>query len=260
MPGSRLTEEDRRNIAAGLAEGLGYTDIGQRLRRPASTIMREVARNGGPEGYRADQAHEATRHRARRPKQTQAAVPPVPSSVDGRDTQVVQDFSRSLTALIEKQGMPRMAAKVLVSLCVTDSAALTAADLVQQLGVSPASVSHAVTFLEQQGMILRERTPGERRERYVVDEGIWLRSILTTVQRNDDLVAASQRGVEILGATTPAGARFAYSADFLQFMSDLFRYAMEQWRQNPAPGPANVRDVRRRLRCGESPTAVRLHG
>ncbi|WP_406229920.1 helix-turn-helix domain-containing protein [Nocardia sp. NBC_01009] len=29
-----------------MAEGLGYAEIGRRLERPASTIMREVTRNG----------------------------------------------------------------------------------------------------------------------------------------------------------------------------------------------------------------------
>ncbi|MEU1671033.1 helix-turn-helix domain-containing protein [Streptomyces roseifaciens] len=69
MPGGRLTNEERQHIAAGLAEGLGYTEIGRRLGRPASTVMREVTRNGGPYGYGADRAHKATQHRARRRKQ-----------------------------------------------------------------------------------------------------------------------------------------------------------------------------------------------
>ncbi|GII60859.1 hypothetical protein Skr01_09440 [Sphaerisporangium krabiense] len=36
MPGGRLTQEDRRTIAAGLAEGLTYTQIASRLRRVAA--------------------------------------------------------------------------------------------------------------------------------------------------------------------------------------------------------------------------------
>ncbi|WP_371273101.1 helix-turn-helix domain-containing protein [Streptomyces sp. MUSC 14] len=73
MPEGRLTSQDRQHIAAGLAEGLGYTEIGQRLGRPASAILREVARNGGPDAYEADRAHQATKDRARRRAQ---ALPP----------------------------------------------------------------------------------------------------------------------------------------------------------------------------------------
>ncbi|MFI6015891.1 helix-turn-helix domain-containing protein [Streptomyces sp. NPDC051243] len=238
MPGGRLTDEDRQHIAAGLAEGLGYTEIGRRLGRPASTVMREVTRNGGPDDYRADRAQEATRHRARRPRQAQPPAPPVPDGGHGRDPREVQDFTEQFTTLLEQQGVPRMAARVLACLYITDAGTLTAADLVQRLRVSPASVSHAVTFLEQQGMVRRERAPGGRRERYVIDEEIWLRSTLAAVQMNDALVAASQRGAEILGTATPAGARFDSSAEFLLLMSECLRRTMEQWQSSRASGSA----------------------
>ncbi|MFI7706742.1 helix-turn-helix domain-containing protein [Nonomuraea sp. NPDC049480] len=234
MPGGRLTGQDRQHIAAWLAEGLGYAEIGRRLGRPASTIMREVTRNGGPDDYGADQAHEATRHRARRRKQAQPPAPPVPDSGHGRDPQAVQDFAQSFTDLLEQQGLPRMVARVLACLYITDSGTLTAADLVQRLRISPASVSHAVTFLEQQGMLRRERAPGARRERYVIDDELWLRSMLAAVQMNQALVAASQRGAEILGATTPAGARFESSAELLLLVNEAFRQVMERWRQTQA--------------------------
>ncbi|MEU8108519.1 helix-turn-helix domain-containing protein [Nonomuraea muscovyensis] len=234
MPGDRLTGQDRQHIAAWLAEGLAYAEIGRRLGRPASTIMREVTRNGGPDGYGADRAQEATRHRARRHKQTQPPAPPIPDSGHGRDPQAVQDFTQSFTDLLVQQGLPRMEARVLACLYITDSGALTAADLVQRLRVSPASISHAVAFLEQQGMLRRERVPGARRERYVIDDEIWLPSLLAARQMNDALAAASQRGAEILGVTTPAGARFESSAALLVLVSEAFRQVMEQWRQSLA--------------------------
>ncbi|MEV1200587.1 GbsR/MarR family transcriptional regulator [Microbispora rosea] len=242
MPGGRLTNEDRQQIAEGLAEGLGYAEIGRRLGRPASTIMREVTRNGGPDDYGADRAHEATRHRARRHKQARPPAPPVSDGGHGRDPQAVQDFTESFIAILVQQGLPRMEARVLVCLYVTDSGALTAADLVQRLHVSPASISHAITFLEQQGMLRRERVPGARRERYVIDDEIWIRSMLASMQMNDALVAASQRGAEVLGAATPAGARFESSAELLSLVSAAFRQVVEQWqgrsarRSVPPPG------------------------
>ncbi|WP_433519278.1 helix-turn-helix domain-containing protein [Nonomuraea sp. CA-143628] len=229
MPGGRLTNEDRQHIAAALAEGLGYAEIGRRLERPASTIMREVTRNGGPDGYGADQAHEATRHRARRHKQAQPPAPPIPDSGHGRDPQAVRDFTESFTALLVQQGLPRMEARVLACLYITDSGTLTAADLVQRLRVSPASISHAIAFLEQQGMLSRERAPGARRERYVIDDQIWLGTLRAALQMNETLAVASQRGAEILGATTPAGARFESSAELLFLLSGAFRQVMEEW-------------------------------
>jgi hypothetical protein len=234
MPGGRLTGQDRQHIAAWLAEGLGYAEIGRRLGRPASTVMREVTRNGGPDDYRADRADEATRHRARRQKQAQPPAPPIPDTGHGRDPRAVRDFTESYTALLVQQGLPRMEARVLACLYITDSGTLTAADLVQRLRVSAASISHAVAFLEQQGMLKRERVPGARRERYVIDDEIWLRSILAALQMNDALATASQRGAEILGAATPAGARFESSAALLLLVTEAFQQVVEQWRQGQA--------------------------
>ncbi|GGO27638.1 GbsR/MarR family transcriptional regulator [Microbispora bryophytorum] len=234
MPGGRLTDEDRQHIAAGLAEGLGYAEIGRRLGRPASTVMREVTRNGGPDDYGAERAHEATRHRARRHKRARPPAPPIPDGGHGRDPQAVQDFTESFIALLVQQGLPRMEARVLACLYVTDSGTLTAADLVQRLHVSPASISHAVAFLEQQGMLRRERVPGARRERYVIDDEIWLRSILASLRMNEALAAASQRGADILGAATLAGARFESSAELLSLVSAAFRQVVEQWQGRSA--------------------------
>lgn len=240
MPGGRLTDEERQRIASGLAEGLGYTGIGRLLGRPASTVMREVTRNGGPEGYEAQRAHEDTRRRARRPAQPRTpARPPAPPATDNhvghdRDPGAVQDFTDSFSTLLTQQGLPRMAAKVLACLYVTDQGTLTAAELVQRLRISPASVSHAVAFLEQQGMLRRERTSGGRRERYVCDEDLWLRSTLAATRTNDALAEMSRLGAGTLGAATPAGARFASSAEFLLLLNDAFRKVVEEYRQNLA--------------------------
>lgn len=69
MPGGRLTQQERQQIAVGLADDLAYAEIARRLDRPTSTITREVMRNGGPAAYRAELAHRATERRAHRRRQ-----------------------------------------------------------------------------------------------------------------------------------------------------------------------------------------------
>src|SRR6516225_6505014 len=90
MPGGRLTQEDRRQIAAWLADGLSHAEIGRRLSRPTSTITREVNRNRGPAGYQADQAQRSTRQRARRNTTPRpAVVASADPRADGRDPAAV---------------------------------------------------------------------------------------------------------------------------------------------------------------------------
>lgn len=216
MPGGRLAHEDRQRIAAGLAEGLGYAEIARRLGRPTSTVSREVARNGGPGGYRADRAHEATGQRARRRR---PVPPPPPPDAHGRDPEAVRDFTEQFATLMVHTGVPRMAARVLVSLVTTDAGALTAAELVARLRVSPASVSKAVGYLERLDLLRRERDP-RRRERYVIDDDVWLRTWLTSARTHELLAETAQRGVEVLDPATPAGARLDHMARFFAQLSD----------------------------------------
>lgn len=220
MPGGRLTHQDRRHIGSGLAEGLGYAEIARSLDRPTSTISREVARNGGPEGYRVDHAHLATERRARRRRPIPLGPPAAVADAYGRDPDAVGDFAEQLAALMVRTGVPRMAARVLARLITDDSGSLTAADLVQRLRVSPASISNAVGYLEELEVIRRARDPRRRREQYVIDDDVWLRAWMTSAQKHAMWAQTARRGVELLDAATPAGARLTHMSQFFATLSD----------------------------------------
>jgi transposase, IS30 family len=63
-----LTLAEREEISRGLAAGDSMRVIATRLRRCASTVSREIERNGGRRNYRATKADERAWERARRPK------------------------------------------------------------------------------------------------------------------------------------------------------------------------------------------------
>jgi DNA-binding transcriptional ArsR family regulator len=220
MPGGRLTNQDREHIATGLADRLGYAEIARRLGRPTSTVSREVARNGGPGGYRADHAHRATARRAGRRGAAVAHEPPPAERAYGRDPEAVHGVVGRLADLMVQTGLPRMAARVFASLVTTDSGALTSAELVAHLRVSPASVSKAVGYLEGLDLVRRERDPRRRRERYLIDDDVWLRTWLTSARTNEMWAEAAQRGAEVFDAATPAGARLHHMAQFFARLSE----------------------------------------
>lgn len=64
----RLRLEEREEISRGLAAGRSYRAIARALGRPASTVSREVAANGGTKRYRAARADQSAWARAARPK------------------------------------------------------------------------------------------------------------------------------------------------------------------------------------------------
>lgn len=242
MPGGRLTKQERQQIALGLADSLPYAEIARRLDRPTSTVTREVLRNGGPTAYRADLAHHATERRVRRRRPAAPRPAQAPAQPDGRDAEAVADYEETLTAVLMASGLAKMPAGVLTCLFTTDAGSLTAAELVQRLQVSPASVSKAITFLESQGLVRRERGEG-RRERYFADNDVWYQSTIASARANDQLAATARQGVAVLGAHTPAADRLENIARFLDFISESIVRAAEQAREVLHTGPAKSPDV-----------------
>ena len=230
MPGGRLTQRERQQIALGLADGLAYAEIGRSLDRPTSTITREVMRNGGPTAYRADLAHRATERRAHRRGQAAPRGPQAPPQANGRDDEAVREYEEAFTTLLMQQGVPKMMARVLTCLFTTDAGSLTASELVQRLQVSPASVSKAIAFLEGQGLIRRERDD-RRRERYFVDEDVWYQSTIASARGVAQVAETARQGVSVLGPHTPAAARLENIARFSDFISESILRAAEQVRE-----------------------------
>ncbi|WP_369273083.1 helix-turn-helix domain-containing protein [Streptomyces sp. R11] len=243
MPGGRLTQQERQQIALGLADGLAYAEIARRLDRPTSTVTREVMRNGGPTAYRSDLAHRATERRAHRRRQAAPRGSEAPPQAHGRDAEAVREYEELLTTVFMQSGMPKMMSRVMACLTITDAGSLTASELVQRLQVSPASISKAITFLDSQGFVRRERDE-RRRERYVVDDDVWYESLMASARAIAQVVVTARQGVGVLGPGTPAATRLDNIARFLDFVSESTARAAEQAREvlytkpdSESPGP-----------------------
>jgi hypothetical protein len=54
---------------------------------------------------------------------------------------------------------------------------------------------------------------------------------------NEALASSSRRAAEVLGADTPAGARFETSAELVMLVRSKLQEAMEEWRERLATSP-----------------------
>ncbi|MER8046700.1 helix-turn-helix domain-containing protein [Streptomyces sp. NPDC094032] len=228
-----MTQQERHRIAAGLAGGLSYAEIARRLGRPTSTISREVTRNGGPGGYRPQQAHEVTTQRARR---STPALPYAGGAEGAADTaldphkEIHEEIHEEIIELAVRSGMPRMTARVHVDLLMSDDGRRTAAELTRRLRVSPASVSVAVNFLVQHGYARRERDPRQRHDVYVIDDDAWYHSILISSRQTLEVAQAAITAAETLGHDRPAGQRLARGGTFLQQVVRDMMESADRWR------------------------------
>ncbi|RZS37025.1 MarR family protein [Herbihabitans rhizosphaerae] len=212
MPGGRLTEQDRHLIASGLADGLGYAEIARGLGRPTSTVSREVARNGGPDRYRAEHAHLATSRRARR------QGPALDEPAEVTDSAAVREVEEHLVEAMLAMGLPRLPSRVMAALCLSDDGC-TASELVARLRVSPASVSKVIAYLEGMDLVRRERENSRGRERYFMDGEVWIKSWEANIRSNAMMADAAAEGAKVLDGT-PAGERLIEMSELFAWLRD----------------------------------------
>ncbi|MEK6249211.1 MAG: IS30 family transposase [Planctomycetales bacterium] len=79
-----LTLAEREEISRGIVAGYSIRTIASQLGRAASTVSREIKRNGGRRRYRANKADEAARERALRPKVCKLAQNPALARIVAR--------------------------------------------------------------------------------------------------------------------------------------------------------------------------------
>jgi DNA-binding transcriptional regulator GbsR (MarR family) len=149
----------------------------------------------------------------------------------GRDEEAVLRFVERFALSFSEAGVPRMPARVFVALLVADEGKRTAAELAGMLRVSPAAVSNAVRYLQQVGLVAREREPGERRDHYRIYRDTWYEAIT----RRDELLLRWQEdlreGTEVVGAETPAGKRLEDTRRFYEFLHGEVPRLMDRWRE-----------------------------
>jgi predicted transcriptional regulator len=152
-----------------------------------------------------------------------------------RDEEGVRQFVEHMAMMLTEWGFPRMPARVLGSMMTADEDSLTAADLAERLGVSPAAISGAVRYLTHIGLISRVPVAGSRRDRYRLPDNPWYQTSVLEAELLKSLAALSDDGVAAVGGpSTPAGARIAEMRDFYLFLEGELPVLLEKWRTQRA--------------------------
>jgi predicted transcriptional regulator len=153
-----------------------------------------------------------------------------PAPVAGRDEAAVRRFVEHMAMTLADWGFPRMPARVLVTMMSADEDALTAGQLAERLGVSPAAISGAVRYLMHVGLLLREPVAGSRSDRYRMPYDAWYEATLTKGQLFSTVTELAEGGVKALGgAGTPSGARVAEMRDFMHFVQGELAGLLDRW-------------------------------
>lgn len=138
-------------------------------------------------------------------------------------------FVERMGSALTEAGLPRLSARVFAALLVDDDGRMTAAELGEALGVSPAGVSGAVKYLDQIGMLRRERERGSRRDVYVVEDDAWHTSVLRLSQTYAPLMSALGGAIGSLDKDSGVRRRLVLSREFLSFFLTELEAIGDRW-------------------------------
>jgi DNA-binding transcriptional regulator GbsR (MarR family) len=140
-------------------------------------------------------------------------------------------FVERMGGALTSAGLARLPSRIFSALLIDEDGRMTAAEIGEQLEVSPAAVSGAVRYLDGVGMVRRERERGSRRDVFVVDDDAWHDTMMRADQIYAPMQAALNRALAELPADDPACRRLRLSREFLAFVLEEMNGMNERWTQ-----------------------------
>ncbi|MFF2185992.1 GbsR/MarR family transcriptional regulator [Streptomyces sp. NPDC058155] len=153
---------------------------------------------------------------------------------DRGEAAATSQFVERFAAQLVEAGMTRMPARVFAALLSSERGVMSSAELGEQLKVSPAAVSGAIRYLAQVNMVIREREPGSRRERYRVQGNQWYEALTNRDSMLRRWRATMKEGIDHFGLDTPQGRRINETMEFFQFLEVELGSLMERWTKHRA--------------------------
>jgi DNA-binding transcriptional regulator GbsR (MarR family) len=142
----------------------------------------------------------------------------------------VLDFVERMGRIMETEGMPRIAGRILGFLLIHEGA-FSLDDLAEQLQVSKASVSTNARLLEQVGALERTSEPGDRRDYYQMGPNTWERMLRMAQRRWEATRQVFTEAAASLPEELEVGrARLIRAEQFHLLMIDGVDRLIERWR------------------------------
>jgi len=126
-----------------------------------------------------------------------------------------------LSGLLEAVGFPHVIARVYAALTLAEGEGLSTTELLDQLGVSRASISNAMQFLVGTELVERCRVPGIREAHYRMLKGRWGDVLARKISATGHIRRIAG---EVLGSTTSPQAR-----ERLQEMHDVYAFFEDEF-------------------------------
>jgi DNA-binding MarR family transcriptional regulator len=118
-------------------------------------------------------------------------------------TQAELEFVEEVALSFERQGLYRMAGRILAWLLICDPPEQSFSQLVEALQASKGSISTSIRFLVPGGLVERRSRPGDRRDYFRIRPDNWIELARRQSTHYDDIAAIAMRGLLLLGGASP---------------------------------------------------------
>lgn len=148
-----------------------------------------------------------------------------------KDEAALREVREHAAAVLAGAGFPKMPARVLMALTVTEQEGMTAAELAEALDVSPAAISGGVRYLQTIGIVRRLSQTGSRRDRYQLPSD-WYALMVRNSPIYGVLAAQADAGLAAVDdPESPATERLADMAGFYRFLQERLPGLIGEWEQ-----------------------------
>lgn len=146
-----------------------------------------------------------------------------------KDEHALAEMMEHSAAVLAAAGFPKMPARVLMALTVTETPGLTAAELAARLEVSAAAISGAVRYLQTLGIVRRLSQTGSRRDLYQIPSD-WYALMVRNSPVYGVLADQAEAGLAAVDdPDSPATERLRDMAGFYRFLQGRLPELIQEW-------------------------------
>ncbi|GAA4920087.1 MarR family protein [Stackebrandtia albiflava] len=138
-------------------------------------------------------------------------------------------FAEEVGQFLENEGMPRIQARVLAWLLVSQPAHQSAEELATGLRSSRGSISMAVQSLQRAGAVERFTVAGSRRTHYRMRPGFWLNEAAQKARLARQWTELADRGMNLLSGPGDDTRRLRETRDVYAFLAEQYERIHELW-------------------------------
>jgi len=135
-----------------------------------------------------------------------------------------------MTVMMETLGFPHLTAHIYAALMLAEGEGLSTGQLVEELGISKASVSTSTQLLLAMGLVERYRVRNSREAHFRLLKGVW-GPILAKKFEAMTAITNTAREALAMAETDKAKERLQEMYDVYSFFEEEYQTVMKHWRE-----------------------------